>query len=82
VSETWFVSDLCESLIVCDSFNLFHSDRSGRGGGVAIYVNKNLNSKLVCTQSIEIEIEWMFINIFNKRDETNNLLGIQNYGLC
>jgi len=48
VSETWFVSDVGNMSVMCDSFNLFRSDRSGRGGEVAVYKNKKLNAKKVC----------------------------------
>jgi len=44
VSETWFVSDVKNVSIMCESSNLFRSDRSGRGGGVAICINKKLNA--------------------------------------
>jgi len=36
--------------IMCESFNLFRSDRSGGGAGVAIYINKKLNAIKVCVQ--------------------------------
>jgi len=66
VSETWFVSGLSESSILCDSFDLYHSDRNGQGGGVAIYVNKKLNSKVVCMRTAESEAKWNFVTVFNK----------------
>jgi len=50
VSETWYVSGVSNMTIMCESINLFRSDRSGRGGGVAIYINKKLNAKKVCVQ--------------------------------
>jgi len=57
VSETWFVSDVSNMSIMCESFNLFRSYRSGRGGGVAIYINKKLNAKKVCVQPETSAIE-------------------------
>jgi hypothetical protein len=39
ISETWW-SDTAATHIVC--FNLFRRDRDGRGGGVCIYIKKDL----------------------------------------
>jgi len=75
VSETWFVSDVSNMSIMCKSFNLFRSDRSGRGGGVAVYINKKLNAKKVCVQAETSAIEYIFLSIFNKRENTSILIG-------
>jgi len=70
VSETWFISDVSNMSIMCESFILFRSDRSGRGEGVAIYINKKLNAKRVCVQPETSAIEYIFLSIFNKRENT------------
>jgi len=56
--------------IMCENFSLFRSDRSGRGGGVTVYINKKLNDKKVCVQPETSAIEYIFLCIFNKRENT------------
>jgi len=64
---------------MCESFNLFRSDRSGGGAGVAIYINKKLNAIKVCVQPETSAIEYIFLiyiflSIFNKRENTSILI--------
>jgi len=76
-----FVSDVSNMSIMCESFNLFRSDRSGRGGGVAIYINKKLNAKKVCVQPETSAIEYIFLSIFNKRENTSILISLQSFSI-
>jgi len=57
------VSDVSNMAIMGERFNLFRSDLSGRGGGVAIYISKKLNAKKVCV-----------LSIFNRRENTSIVL--------
>jgi len=51
--------------IMSESFNLFPSDRSGRGGGVAFYINKKLNAKKGYVQPETSAIEYIFLKHIN-----------------
>jgi len=60
---------------MCESSNLFRSDRSGRDGGVAIYINKKLNAKKLCVQPETSAIKYIFLSIFNERENRSTLIG-------
>ena len=57
VTETWLTESIPDEAIPIPGFNLFRKDRpSGRGGGVAIYVNNEFPIKIrndICNQSFE-----------------------------
>jgi len=46
VSETFFLPDFSDLSIACDDYVVYRADRFSHAGGVAIYVNKKLNSVL------------------------------------
>lgn len=69
VSETWFNANTPDSLLSLNGFNIFRADRERHGGGVAIYINKKLNSKLCRKSDPNSPIEYIFCEIlsFNNR---------------
>ena len=42
ISETWLTSEILDSYIDIQGFNVFRNDK-GRGGGVCMYVRDDLN---------------------------------------
>jgi len=75
MSETWFVQSLCDVPISCDGYYVYRSDRVSHGGGVAIYVNKKLKSKIICQHTINSAIEYIFLEIQSPILEKNLLIG-------
>lgn len=63
VSETWFSSAITDSLIAVADFNLFRNDRSSHGGGVAIYIKKNISCKLLRKSNTDEKVEYIFIEV-------------------
>ena len=56
-TETWLTENIPDEAIPIPGFNLFRKERpSGKGGGVAIYVNNGFPIKIrndICNQSFE-----------------------------
>lgn len=64
ISETWFRSDISDSLYNFNGFKLFRNDRLGkRGVGVAVYCRSSLNVKLV-SKSTDV-VEFLNVEIFD-----------------
>lgn len=63
VSETWFKSYRSNASVKIDNYEIIRNDRyAKRGGGVAIYLRKGLNYKVVAS-SQGISSEYLFIEI-------------------
>jgi len=56
---------LYDSLVECNGYDLFHSDRGSHAGGVAIYVSKRLNAKFFCKLPSDSSVECIFVQITN-----------------
>jgi hypothetical protein len=67
ISETWW-SDTSSTNIV--GFNLFRSDRDGRGGGVCIFIKNNFKSYIIDDEflnSRDIEQTWCIVEIGSEK---------------
>jgi len=60
VSETWFLHDFSDLSIACDDYVVYRADPFSHAGGVAIYVNKKLNSTVKCKHPLDSVIEYLF----------------------
>ena len=69
VSETWFIAALCNKLFELNGYKFFRADRSTHAGGVAIYIQSELKSKLIFKSSCESKIEYVFVEISTKFDK-------------
>ena len=88
LSETWLDESICNAEIQMENFMLFRSDRSNRQrGGVALYLRKELNAKLVSAFSNSVvetlivtckKLNTIFISIYRppstKSDEWSQAL--------
>ena len=62
VTETWFTADKPASCYNLPNFHLFHRDRiAQRGGGVALYIRDDINSRVVFEEQVpaHLEIVWV-----------------------
>jgi len=66
VSETWFLPHFSDLSIACDDYVVYRADRFSHAGGVAIYVNKKLNSTVKCKHPLDSEIEYLFLELSGK----------------
>lgn len=63
VSETWFNKEISDGVLGVEGYRLFRSDRSGNGGGVAIYIKSHISSKLVMCSCERNQTEYIFIEL-------------------
>lgn len=67
VSETWLIPSTPDCLICPIGYKVFRSDRSGHGGGVAIFVKNSISCKICykspSNDSIDQQIEYIFIEV-------------------
>lgn len=66
ISETWFSSNMPDSLFILNGFKLIRADRLSHAGGVAIYVKSNISFKFICKSPNESEIEYLFIELSSR----------------
>lgn len=66
VTETWFNKSVSDAIVSLDEFKIFRCDRETLGGGVSIYVKKNICSKFVCKSDKEDKIEYLFVELLSK----------------
>lgn len=63
VGETWLSCDIPDSVINIDGYHIVRKDRRGRGGGVAIYICKNLKFKIIPTECFSfMEQLWLDVS--------------------
>ena len=70
ITESWLESNIHDSEIQLNNFNLFRNDRSGsRGGGVLLYVHKSLMcSPCVKLNAVKFEESlWYLVSLSNKQ---------------
>lgn len=65
VSETWFNANTPNSLISLHGFNVHRADRQRHGGGVAIYINNKLNSKIFKKSDPNGSVEFIFCEVLS-----------------
>lgn len=63
VSETWFRSDICDSLYGLNGYRVFRSDRRKHAGGVAIYVRDCISCRFNCSYNITGDVEYIFVDL-------------------
>jgi hypothetical protein len=65
VSETWFKTRHTNQQINLSGFRVVRSDRGGgrRGGGVALYLKKNLRYKVVAKSSPASTVDYLFVEL-------------------
>ena len=69
VTETWFQNDVPDIYFDLQGYNIFRNDRMGRvGGGVAVYVKKNLSAKII-SKSTEL-VEYINLEIGDSNTKT------------
>ena len=69
VTETWFQNDVADIYFDLHGYNIFRNDRMGRvGGGVAVYVKKNLSAKII-SKSTEL-VEYINLEIGDSNTKT------------
>lgn len=62
VSETWLTAETQPNLISIPHFNIVRADRVGRGGGVAFYIKKSIQYKVIL-QKIDEYLEQLWVSI-------------------
>lgn len=63
VSETWFTPEISDNVIASNGFNLFRNDRFSHGGGVAIFIRKDIPCKLLRKSNKDEKVEYIFIEV-------------------
>lgn len=64
VVETWFEEKFNDDVYSLHDFKLVRNDRKHTsGGGIAVYLKRNLEHKMVCASSIADKVEFMFLEI-------------------
>lgn len=68
VTETWLSQNIPNEHVLINGYKLFRNDRSGRGGGVAIYVKSCLDKVVLvdCISYISFEQLWVSFILKNK----------------
>lgn len=62
ISETWLKQYISNKSVSISNYKIYRNDRSNsRGGGVALYISKNIKSKLIA-KSLDA-IEYLFVEI-------------------
>nr|CAI5824217.1 unnamed protein product [Callosobruchus analis] len=63
LSETWLNEDTDDTIVALSGYNLFRSDRNGRGRGVAIYARKNTVCSIISVDTKGFDELWLTANI-------------------
>nr|CAI5821178.1 unnamed protein product [Callosobruchus analis] len=67
LSETWLNEDTDNTIVALSGYNLFRSDRNGRGGGVAIYARKNTVCSIISVDTKGFDELWLTTNISGQK---------------
>lgn len=64
ITETWLTPLISSTVLGVDGYKLIRNDRTGRGGGVAIYYDTRLNINIFnCENFPELEQIWITVKI-------------------
>lgn len=64
MTETWFTADKPASCYNLPNFHLFHRDRiAQRGGGVALYIRDDINSRVVFEEHVPAHLEILWVKL-------------------
>ena len=75
ISETWFKKEVDDRFYELKNYKLFRHDRqsSTRGGGIALYIRKYLNIKILLKSTFDEAVEYIGVEI-SGHDDTKCLL--------
>lgn len=75
ISETWFTEEVDNNSVEIKGFKLIRQDRKSekRGGGIALYIQKDLKWNSIETIDDGSKFEYMFINIENSENSENSI---------
>ena len=75
VSETWLNVNIHSDVVSIPQYHCVRADRDGRGGGVAFYIKKSLQYKVIL-QKLDTQLEqlWISMIISGKKICTRNLV--------
>lgn len=75
VSETWLSEAVPSEAVMIPGYNLFRQDRTGRGGGVALYVKSTLQAENLSIDIVNNEgLEFLWLKI--KINRMNVAIGV------
>lgn len=63
ITETWLNKSVTDDFVGLQEYKLFRCDRETLGGGVSVYIKKNICSKILCKSNSQDVIEYLFIEI-------------------
>ena len=63
ISETWLTKSVIDKDINMDGYNIVRADRPTKGGGVAIYVKSKCHVRVVLSESISKQLEFLAVNV-------------------
>lgn len=66
VTETWLNKSISDAFVGLDKYNIFRCDRETLGGGVSIFVKKNICCKIIQKSKPEDKVEHVFVEIQSK----------------
>lgn len=74
ISESWLHKDIDDNIVQLNNYNIVRQDRGSRGGGVAIYIKKQI-SYTILSQSCSDFIEqiWLSMTISGKKLVLGNI---------
>jgi hypothetical protein len=67
VSESWFRKATKNAEISLSNYNIFHEDRTAKGGGDAIYSRDSLQSSVMLSKSVPKQFELLLLKIHLSR---------------
>ena len=70
VSESWLRKATKISEISIPNYNIFHQDRTAKGGGVAIYSRDSLQSSVILSRSMPKQFELLILKINLSRNKS------------
>lgn len=76
ISETWLNNDISNGMVKLEGFKLIRNDRcsSSRGGGVCIYIRKDINYKTLHKSNGQHVVEYLFLEL--NFPSSNVILGV------
>jgi hypothetical protein len=70
MSESWLRKTTKNPEISIANYNVFHQDRTSKGGGVAIYCKDNLQSSVLLSKSVPQKFELLLLKIHLSRNKS------------
>jgi exonuclease III len=70
VSESWLRKAIKNSEMSIANYNIFHQDRTAKGGGVAIYCRESLQSSVILSRSMPKQFELILLKMNLSRNKS------------